>query len=302
MIFSKIELTIQNAFLIAAISSVFFICGCAVEASKQTEDKNSPKNSPGLNHTLEAKDSESRTKIEIAPNSPADTVRVFYKNLREQRFRDALFLTNLRPAIEGLTDDELKDLQVDFAPLARQIPADVAINGEIISGQSATVTAKLPDTDTDEPGIQEIKLRQENGIWIILTVDENAEKEIRKEGKNYFFALKIETHQKEAKEMLNRIDKAQMVYTMQNKGLYGDIAALVASNLLPDDVQTAESTGYTYNIYLAADKKSFTATAEPASYGKTGKMSFWYENADGKSSSLHNTDTKGKSLEIAKKL
>ena len=36
-----------------------------------------------------------------------------------------MFLTNLRPAIESLTDAELKDLQVDFEPLAAQIPADV---------------------------------------------------------------------------------------------------------------------------------------------------------------------------------
>ncbi len=217
------------------------------------------------------------TKITISPNSPADTVRVFYKNLREQKFREAMFLTNLRPAIEGLTENELKDLQIDFAPLAGQIPADVSINGEIISGKSATVTAKLPDNETDQLELQEIRLRQENDIWIILTVDEEAEKEIKKEGKNYFFALKIETHQTEAKEMLNRINKAQMVFAMQNKGIYADIPALINSGFLPEDVQTSESTGYIYKIYLSPDKKSFTATAEPAFYGKTGKLSFWFE-------------------------
>ncbi len=302
MFFSKFSLTVQTVILTALMSSILLTGGCAVEAAKQQNDPHSAENLQTANYTPEVNKSDSRTKIEIVPNSPADTVRVFYKNLREQRFRDALFLTNLRPAIEGLTDDELKDLQVDFAPIARQIPADVAINGEIISGQFATVTAKLPDTDTDEPGIQEIKLRQENGIWIILTVDENVEKDIKKEGKNYFFTLKIETHQKEAKEMLNRIDKAQTVYAMQNNGIYADIKSLVASSLLPEDVQTADSTGYVYKIYPAADKKSFTATAELAVYGKTGKLSFWYENDNGKSSSIHNTDTKGKSLGITRKL
>src|SRR5215203_1205320 len=57
--------------------------------------------------------------IDIKPNSPADTVRVFYGHLREKRFRDALFLTNLRPAIEGLTDSELKDFEVDFESIAK---------------------------------------------------------------------------------------------------------------------------------------------------------------------------------------
>ncbi|MEP7037016.1 MAG: hypothetical protein ABI891_01625 [Acidobacteriota bacterium] len=84
--------------------------------------------------------------------------------MREQRFGEAMFLTNLRPAIEGLTENELKDLQIDFALLASRIPADVSINGEIISGKFAIVTAKLPDNDTNQLGLQEIKLRRENDV------------------------------------------------------------------------------------------------------------------------------------------
>src|SRR5215217_4397971 len=83
--------------------------------------------------------------IEIKPESPADTVRAFYKSLREKRFREAIFLTNLRPAIEGLTDTELKEFQVDFETLSVQVPEELQINGEIISGDSATVTARLPN-------------------------------------------------------------------------------------------------------------------------------------------------------------
>ncbi|MGI8640958.1 MAG: hypothetical protein ACR2MG_13560 [Pyrinomonadaceae bacterium] len=292
--------TSQTVFLIVIIVSVLLI-GCTVKAAKEKNTSEKENNQPATITTTEAKNSDSRTKIKISPNSPADTVRVFYKNLREQRFREAMFLTNLRPAIEGLTDDELKDLQVDFALLAGQIPADVAINGEIIAGKFATVTAKLPDNETDKIDLQEIKLRQENGVWIILTVDETAEKKIRKEGKNYFFALKIETHQKEAKAMLNRIDKAQMVFSMQNNGLYADIPTLVKSGFLPEDIQTPDSTGYIYKIYLSPDRKNFSATAEPAVYGKTGKLSFWYEVKDNKSSSLHSKDNNGKPFSDTKK-
>ena len=285
----------QIIFLFALVLSVFSV-GCTVEAAKEKNLNEKDDNQTAKTITAEITNLNSRTKIEISPNSPADTVRAFYKNLREQRFREAMFLTNLRPAIEGLTENELKDLQVDFAPLAGQIPADVSINGEIISGNSATVTAKLPDNETDQLGLQEIRLRRENDFWIILTVDENAEKEIKKEGKNYFFALKIETHQTEAKAMLNRINKAQTVFAMQNKGIYADIPTLINSGFLPEDIQTSESTGYVYQLHLSSDKKSFTATAEPAVYGKTGNLSFWYEVNGSEVSSLHNKDNKGKLL------
>lgn len=284
----------QPIFIFLVILLISAFGGCAVKAVGESDlaEKNFQTSS-----AESVENSDAKTKIPITPNSPAETVETFYKNLREQRFREALLLTNLRPAIEGLTENELKDLQLDFAPLAKQIPADVAINGEIISGDSATVTAKLPDAETDQIGLQEIKLRRENNVWIILTVDEDAEKLVRQEGKNYFSRLKIETHQKEAKAMLNRIDRAQMVFAMQNKGTYADVPALIGSGFLPEDVQTPDSTGYVYKIFLSPDKKSFTATAEPAVYGKTGKLSFWFEVGGDQSSSLHGEDTGGKSLE-----
>src|SRR4029453_1790779 len=103
--------------------------------------------------------------IPIDAGGPADTVRAFYKNLREKKFREAIFLTNLRPAIEGLTDTELKDFSVDFEAIAGQVPAEIEINGEIITGDQATVTANLPNDDGDKKEIQTIKLRKENEVW-----------------------------------------------------------------------------------------------------------------------------------------
>jgi hypothetical protein len=196
--------------------------------------------------------------------------------MREKKFRDALFLTNLRPAIEGLTDTELKEFQVDFEAIAAVVPEEVQINGEIISGDLATVTAKLPG-EADKLEIQEIRLRNVGGVWVILSADEEAEKKIAKEGKNYFYSLKIETHQEEARAMLDRISKAQMVYSMQNGGSYGEIPTLVAAGFLPLDVQSSDSTGYTYSVQLTADKKSYSSKAEPAVYGKTGKLTFFVE-------------------------
>src|SRR5215217_5128098 len=122
--------------------SVLVITSCSVEASRKQDLKDSK------SATVQNDSSSSAVKgstITIEPNSPADTVRVFYKDLREKRFREAIYLTNLRPAIEGLTNTELKEFQVDFETLSVQVPEELQINGEIISGDSATVTARLPN-------------------------------------------------------------------------------------------------------------------------------------------------------------
>ena len=74
--------------------------------------------------------------------------------------------------------------------------------------------------------------------------------------------------------MLDRISKAEMVYALQNSGAYGEMPQLVAAGLLPEDAQTADSTGYKYSVSLAPDKKSYSTKAEPAVYGKTGKLTF----------------------------
>lgn len=276
-----------NLVLLSVIFSVMLIGGCAVKAA---DDKKLTEKST----VTESKTAASKVKIQIQPNSPADTVRVFYKNLREKRFREALFLTNLRPAIEGLTDAEMKDLQVDFEPLANKVPFEVEINGEIISGGKATVTAKLPNNETDQIELQEINLRRENDVWIILTVDEAAETAIKKEGKNYFFALKIETHQEEAKKTLEQIAKAQFVYAAQNGGLYADMPTLMNKGLVSDAL-AADLAGYSYKILLSSDKKKYTATAEPVVYGKTGKLSFRFEVDGKKTPTLKSVDNKGKS-------
>jgi hypothetical protein len=274
--------------------------GCAVEAAKMSDAGKS--SAPAKNTEIQAgveapsKPVTKGASIEITRNSPADTVRVFYKSLRENRFREALFLTNLRPAIEGLTDSELADLQLDLSRIAQQIPAEIEINGEIVSGNYATVTAKLPDNETRQITIQEIRLRKTGDYWTILTVDEEAETTIKKEGNKYFFNLRLQTHEAEAKAMMERISKAQMVYALQAGGAYGEITALVEKGFLPEDALTSESTGYNYKIFLSSDKKKYYATAEPAIFGKTGKLSFLLELDDKKATRLTAKENQGQPL------
>lgn len=285
----------STSLLYLAILSALLFNGCAAGVANTLTDSAAP------NTSTAAKSGETETvskgaTIKIEPNSPADTVRVFYKNLREKRFREAIFLTNLRPAVEGLTDTELKEFAIDFEAVAKNIPADIEINGEIVSGDTAAVTAKLPDENLEKSEIQEIRLRKEKDVWVILTVDESSEKLIKREGKNYFYALRIETHHDEAKAMLDRISKAQMAFSAQNQGAFAEIPALIESGFLPADVQTSESTGYQYAVRLTDNRSKYFATATPAVYGKSGRLSYIVVLNEKKSPVLTSKDTKGQPL------
>mgnify|MGYP001270318845 CR=1 FL=1 len=231
--------------------------------------------------------------ITIDKGGPADTVRAFYQLLREKKFKEAIFLTNLRPAIEGLTATELADFALDFEALAGQIPAQIEINGEIISGDNATVTANLPADDEGKKDTQQIKLRKSGDVWIIQTVDDEAEARIRKEGKAYFYNLRIETHEDEAKKMLERLAKAQIAYSLQHDGVCGEIQTLIDSGLLPEDIKTSASTGYNYSMKLSENKTRYFANAVPAEYGKSGRLSFLLEPDEKGFSHVTSKDLRG---------
>lgn len=283
---------------------LIFFAGCGTNARGETK-------SPTTDPSAAIKDSSSKVTvrsanesgmppgalIEIKQNSPADTVRVFYKRLREKKFRDAIALTNLRPAIEGLTDSELNELGVDFGFLAQSIPENLPINGEIVTGDKATVTVKMPNEDTEKIEVQEIKLRKEKENWVVLVADTDGEKRAEKEGNNYFFALRMDVHHEEAKAMLNRINKAQIIYSMKNGGKFTDLRTLVEKGYVPKDALGSITTGYKYDIALSEGNTLFTSLATPAEYGKTGKLSFAYRITRDKQPELIAKDAGGKSLQ-----
>ncbi|MGH9818525.1 MAG: hypothetical protein ACRD43_00040 [Pyrinomonadaceae bacterium] len=270
------------------------VVGCSVEASKRGDDK--PDAATVEIRPDSAPNSLKGATIKIEQGGPADTVRAFYSKLRDKKFREAIYLTNLRPAIEGLSDKELKDFDVDFEALSQQIPEQIEINGEIITGDQATVTASLPGDDPDKLELQKIELKKENGVWIILTVDADAEKKIKEEGKSYFYNLRIATHHEEAKTMLDRVSKAEIAFSTQHQGLFGEIKALIESGFLPPDIESSVSTGYNYSLSLSPDKKRYTASATPAEYGKTGKLSFWVDLDEKGMPHLDSKDNGGKPM------
>lgn len=291
------EMSLKNKIYLSCVLSLsVFLGGCAVEAAKN-ENPNQFKT--GELYGVKAENAPAADgKIRVEEKSPAGTIRTFYKNLRENRFREAIFLTNLRPAIEGLTDAEIKDLQVDFSTLAEIIPGEIQISGEIITNDKATVMAKMPDNATGKSELKEFKLEKDKDGWLILMVDRAGEEEIKKQGKNYFFALRIQVHHSEVEQMMDKIYKAQLVYSTQNGGEYAGFAALIDKNLLTEIVQSPDSTGYKYDLSLSDDKKQFTVTAEPVAYGKTGKFSYIMTGESGKNPVLKVDDKQGKSLKV----
>lgn len=299
---SKANFRLKMSLLGLCLAGIAVIGGCSVSA----KNNDAPADSVQTRSDAERKDSQPNAaaknsylkgRIQIKANSPADAVRTFYKNLRERRFREAMLMTNVRPAIEGLTDAEMQDLSADFEPLAKQVPAEIQINGEIVTGNAATVTAKMPNEDTGAPEDKVFNLRRDGEGWIILTADEKSEAQVKKEGKNYFFNIRVEIHQVEAQMMLERIAKAQAVYSLRNQGSFAEMQTLVEQGLLAADAQSADSTGYRYTVSLSSDKKKYFATAEPAVYGKTGKFSYLVE-VDGadKPSRFKSQDKKGQPL------
>ena len=143
--------------------------------------------------------------------------------------------------------------------------------GEEITADHATVFVRMTG-DNGDPLVSPIPFLRRDGRWIVG--DAETEAAVLKDGKDYFFNIRIEVHEKDAREMFQRILKAQIVYSSYHQGTYGDLRTLVAGELLPADIMGTASTGYKYQIFLSKDGKSYTATAEPEKYGRTGRVSF----------------------------
>ncbi len=224
--------------------------------------------------------------------SPSDTVREFYKAMREKRFREAWALSIYQPAVEGLSKKEYEDLLPDFEKtaiaVAEKIPAKLEFTGEQISGDSATVFLKVLDADGKEK-LELATLIKVNDKWILG--DRENQELVKKAGKRFFFDARIEAHHNDVQDMLTRISLAQVVYSQQHTGQFADLSTLIAAGLIPKDIEGTGSTGYRFRITTSPDRKSWSANAEPAQYGRTGKLSFFLDQ-----SGVRSGDVGGKTL------
>ena len=210
--------------------------------------------------------------------TPTETVREFYKALREKRFREAFAISIYKPAVEGLSAEEFEELRPDFEKMAAAVPANLEISGEQISNDTATVFVKIGGSGAASAQAEPVTLlRREKGVWIIG--DQENEKIVLASGKEFFIKARIDTHHGEVQSMLQRINLAELAYGAQHGGLFADLPTLIAAGLVPKDIEATESTGYRFHITVAANKKSFTAGAEPARYNRTGRLSFYLDQA-----------------------
>ena len=228
------------------------------------------------------------------PRSPTETTRQFYQTLREKKFREAFLMSIYRSAIEALSAQELEELRPDFEKMAlaisEKIPAKIDVSGEQISGDAATVFVKVLDADGKEK-IEPASLIKVDNNWIIGD-RENLEL-VKKAGKQFFFEARINAHHSDVQDMMTRISLGQVLYSQSHNGQFGNLAELVAAGVVPKDIEGIESTGYRFQINRSADGKSWYATAEPAQYGRSGRLSF-YLDATG----VRSGDTAGKPLVV----
>lgn len=208
-----------------------------------------------------------------APRTPSETVRGFYSALRASRFRDALMMSVYRPAIERLNKRQLAELRSEFEALAATVPAQVEIAGEQTSKEESTVFIKQERAGKSE--VLPIALVMYESRWIVG--DRETAAAVAKLGSRYFFELRVATHHAEAEAMMTRIARAQLVYSLAHDGVHAEVSTLVSAGLLPEDVAGANSNGYRYRVALAPDRKQFVARAEPVSYGRTGRLSFYMD-------------------------
>ncbi|CAN5431962.1 MAG: hypothetical protein H0T77_07075 [Pyrinomonadaceae bacterium] len=220
--------------------------------------------------------------------SPSDAVREFYRLMRERKFREAFSLSIYQPAIETLKPAEFDDLRPDFERLAAAVPEKVDIRGEQISGEAATVFVRVKDGENKEQA-EPVALIRLNGKWIVG--DKENQAIVKKAGNEFFFNARIDTHHNDVQDLLLRISLAQLVYSQQHAGKFGDMPALILAGLIPKDLEGTETTGYRFRITVSADGKSWTASAEPAQYGRTGRLSFFIDQ-----SGVRNGDVAGKPL------
>lgn len=234
----------------------------------------------------------SRVQAQNTERSPSDTVRQFYKALREKRFKEAWALSIYAPALEGLKSQEFDDLRPDFERIAvavsEGIPENLEITGETISGESASVFVRMADSE-GKPKIEPVGLIRSDGAWIVG--DRENQALVKKAGKKFFFNARIDAHHADVQDMFTRISLALLLYSQQHGGQFADLKTLITAGLVPKDLEGTESTGYRFNIHLAPGGKSWTATAEPAQYGRSGRLSFYMDAAG-----VRSADVGGKPL------
>lgn len=216
------------------------------------------------------------------PASPTDTVISFYHALKEKRYVEGFRHSVYRNAVEGLTPAELQDLDADFARTFAAIPDKIDPSNEQISGRTATVSLKFGGAENP----QQVVLVRVGGEWLVG--DKETLSLVNSQGRAFFFNARMLVNEGEAYEMLQRIIGAEIIYSRKFAGKNASLQELIRLGGVPKDIEDGETSGYRFALVVSVDEKSFFATASPAAYGKTGKISLY-----GDINGVHGDDLKG---------
>ena len=228
------------------------------------------------------------------PRTPSDTVREFYTLLRARHFREAFALSIWRPAVEGLSADELQDLLPEFEKMAEGVPEQFEVSGEQVSGDQATVFVRTP---YDPPGkFEEHRLILANGVWTYG--DRESQRVVSRDGRDFFIKARVERHHGEVVEVLRRIAEAEALYAATHGGAYADLPTLTRESQpsFREEMRLAETLGYKFRVTVTDGGRGYRVNAEPARYGRTGKLSFFWQDGV-----LQRKDTGGKPYNPARK-
>jgi hypothetical protein len=213
--------------------------------------------------------------------TPSDTVVKFYRALKQKRYVEGFHHSIYRGAVEGLSSAELKDLEPDFKKTFSAIPDKIEPQGEEINGDTAVVKLKFEGL----ANTQDVTLVRVGGEWLVG--DPDALAVVRAQGHAFFFNSRILVNEAEIFEMLQRLVGAQTIYAQKYEGRFATLKELIRLDGVPKEIED-EDGGYKFVMTLAKDQKSFSATATPVAYGKSGRISF-YVDANG----IRGEDLKG---------
>lgn len=205
--------------------------------------------------------------------SPSFIVRQFYELLHDKRYAEGFRLSVYGAAIEGLSDDELRELAPDFERLASVLPAQIETVGEQINGDLATVFIRLPNSAKS----QEISLTKIDGKWVIG--DKETQKVIKSQGRNYFFNERMRVTESEINEYLQEILGAELIY-FRAKQKYSTLEELIRLGGVSNQLSSGITSGYRFELILNEKDQSFSVIAVPTVYGRTGKLSFYSDQTN----------------------
>src|SRR5438552_5032832 len=183
-------------------------------------------------------------------DSPSQVVKKFYQHLRARHYTEGLRLSVYSPAIEGLSEEEMRDLEPEFARIVTNLPAEIETHGEQISGDEATVFVKSPQ----EKRLQEVSLVRINGQWRVG--DEQTYLLATREGRSFFFNARVRIGEAEAYDWILEILGAQAIY-FKAKQRFTTLDELVGLGGVSKQLINGSESGYRFRLSVSDDGRSY---------------------------------------------